>query len=92
MEMNDYCNNQEEILTCWWCWTLKFWCHLPGTKHFLLMCGVKPEDSGEIRFVARDVESTAFLEVEGKSEFIFQISLLFDSRAAVYLQYLVSSS
>uniref|UniRef100_A0A8D3BUK5 Obscurin like cytoskeletal adaptor 1a n=1 Tax=Scophthalmus maximus TaxID=52904 RepID=A0A8D3BUK5_SCOMX len=35
-----------------------------GTKHFLLMCNVKPEDVGEIRFVARDIESTAYLEVE----------------------------
>lgn len=35
-----------------------------GTKHFLLMCSVKAEDAGEIRFVARDVESTAYLEVE----------------------------
>ncbi|XP_012714433.2 obscurin-like protein 1a isoform X1 [Fundulus heteroclitus] len=35
-----------------------------GTKHFLLMCNVKAEDAGEIRFVARDVESTAYLEVE----------------------------
>ncbi|CAL9689687.1 unnamed protein product [Knipowitschia caucasica] len=35
-----------------------------GTKHFLLMCNVRPEDSGEIKFVARDVESTAFLDVE----------------------------
>uniref|UniRef100_A0A8C6TYE0 Obscurin like cytoskeletal adaptor 1a n=1 Tax=Neogobius melanostomus TaxID=47308 RepID=A0A8C6TYE0_9GOBI len=35
-----------------------------GTKHFLLICNVKPEDAGEIRFVARDVESTAILEVE----------------------------
>uniref|UniRef100_A0A3Q2E3N7 Obscurin like cytoskeletal adaptor 1a n=1 Tax=Cyprinodon variegatus TaxID=28743 RepID=A0A3Q2E3N7_CYPVA len=34
------------------------------TKHFLLMCNVKVEDAGEIRFVARDVESTAYLEVE----------------------------
>lgn len=31
------------------------------------MCNVKAEDAGEIRFVARDVESTAYLEVEGKS-------------------------
>lgn len=45
------------------CWSL------PGTKHFLLMCNVKAEDAGEIRFVARDVESTAYLEVEGKSIF-----------------------
>uniref|UniRef100_A0AAX7W7X0 Obscurin-like protein 1 n=1 Tax=Astatotilapia calliptera TaxID=8154 RepID=A0AAX7W7X0_ASTCA len=35
-----------------------------GTKHFLLMCNIKAEDAGEIRFVARDVESTAYLEVE----------------------------
>ncbi|GLD63419.1 obscurin-like protein 1, partial [Lates japonicus] len=35
-----------------------------GTKHFLLMCNVKAEDAGEIRFVARDTESTAYLEVE----------------------------
>ncbi|KAI3366112.1 hypothetical protein L3Q82_009939 [Scortum barcoo] len=35
-----------------------------GTKHFLLMCNVKAEEAGEIRFVARDVESTAYLEVE----------------------------
>uniref|UniRef100_A0A8C6KGB9 Obscurin like cytoskeletal adaptor 1a n=1 Tax=Nothobranchius furzeri TaxID=105023 RepID=A0A8C6KGB9_NOTFU len=35
-----------------------------GTKHFLLMCNVKADDAGEIRFVARDVESTAYLEVE----------------------------
>ncbi|XP_029942050.1 obscurin-like protein 1a [Salarias fasciatus] len=35
-----------------------------GTKHFLLMCNVKAEDAGEIRFVSRDVESTAYLEVE----------------------------
>ncbi|XP_077574245.1 obscurin-like protein 1a [Stigmatopora nigra] len=35
-----------------------------GTKHFLLMCNVKAEDAGEIRFVSRDVESLAYLEVE----------------------------
>ncbi|KAK2917478.1 obscurin-like protein 1a [Channa argus] len=35
-----------------------------GTKHFLLMCNAKAEDAGEIRFVARDVESIAYLEVE----------------------------
>ncbi|XP_072303057.1 obscurin-like protein 1a [Eucyclogobius newberryi] len=35
-----------------------------GTKHFLLICNVKPEDAGELRFVARDVESVAYLEVE----------------------------
>ncbi|XP_072253989.1 obscurin-like protein 1 [Leuresthes tenuis] len=35
-----------------------------GTKHFLLMCNVRPEDSGTIKFVARHVESVAYLEVE----------------------------
>ncbi|CAL8406617.1 unnamed protein product [Arctogadus glacialis] len=35
-----------------------------GTKHFLLICNVTADDSGEIRFVAKDVESTAYLEVE----------------------------
>ncbi|XP_053272939.1 obscurin-like protein 1a [Pleuronectes platessa] len=35
-----------------------------GTKHFLLMCNVTAEDAGEIRFVARALESTAYLEVE----------------------------
>lgn len=38
-----------------------------GTKHFLLICNVKAEDAGEVHFVARDVESTAYLEVEGES-------------------------
>ncbi|XP_029936956.1 obscurin-like protein 1 [Myripristis murdjan] len=35
-----------------------------GTKHFLLMCNVRGEDSGEIKFVARHIESAAYLEVE----------------------------
>ncbi|KAJ3591873.1 hypothetical protein NHX12_007004 [Muraenolepis orangiensis] len=35
-----------------------------GTKHFLLMVNVRGEDSGEIKFVARQVESVAYLEVE----------------------------
>ncbi|XP_042351107.1 obscurin-like protein 1 isoform X2 [Plectropomus leopardus] len=35
-----------------------------GTKHFLLMCNVKAEDSGEIKFVTRHVECVAYLEVE----------------------------
>ncbi|KAI4892996.1 hypothetical protein NFI96_027323 [Prochilodus magdalenae] len=35
-----------------------------GTKHFLLMCNVKGDDSGEIKFVAKNVESVAYLEVE----------------------------
>ncbi|XP_034740735.1 obscurin-like isoform X5 [Etheostoma cragini] len=35
-----------------------------GTKHFLLMCNVRTEDSGEIKFVTRHVESVASLEVE----------------------------
>ncbi|KAJ8349563.1 hypothetical protein SKAU_G00246930 [Synaphobranchus kaupii] len=35
-----------------------------GSKHFLLMCNARAEDSGEIKFVAKQVESTASLEVE----------------------------
>ncbi|XP_076603670.1 obscurin-like protein 1 [Chaetodon auriga] len=35
-----------------------------GTKHFLLMCNVRAEDSGEIKFVCRHVESVSYLEVE----------------------------
>ncbi|CAJ1078774.1 obscurin-like isoform X15 [Xyrichtys novacula] len=35
-----------------------------GTKHFLLICNVRAEDSGEIKFVARQVESVANLEVK----------------------------
>lgn len=38
---------------------------ISGTKHFLLMCNVRAEDSGEIKFVARQVESVAYVEVEG---------------------------
>ncbi|XP_061923574.1 obscurin-like protein 1 [Entelurus aequoreus] len=34
-----------------------------GTKHFLLMCNVRPEDCGEIKFVARHVHSVAQLKV-----------------------------
>uniref|UniRef100_A0A3Q4HVI0 Obscurin-like protein 1 n=1 Tax=Neolamprologus brichardi TaxID=32507 RepID=A0A3Q4HVI0_NEOBR len=34
------------------------------TKHFLLICNVRAEDSGEIKFVARHIESVAYLEVE----------------------------
>uniref|UniRef100_A0A3B5MSE5 Obscurin like cytoskeletal adaptor 1a n=1 Tax=Xiphophorus couchianus TaxID=32473 RepID=A0A3B5MSE5_9TELE len=33
-------------------------------KHFLLICNVKAEDAGDVQFVARDVTSTAYLEVE----------------------------
>ncbi|KAJ8403432.1 hypothetical protein AAFF_G00352040 [Aldrovandia affinis] len=33
-------------------------------KHFLLMCNVRAEDSGEIKFVAKQAESTASLKVE----------------------------
>lgn len=32
------------------------------------MCNVRAEDAGEIRFAARDVESIAYLEVEGRSD------------------------
>nr|XP_055069179.1 obscurin-like protein 1a isoform X2 [Misgurnus anguillicaudatus] len=35
-----------------------------GTKHFLLICNVKAEDSGEIKFVSKQIESVAHLEVE----------------------------
>ncbi|XP_026127138.1 obscurin-like protein 1 isoform X13 [Carassius auratus] len=35
-----------------------------GTKHFLLICNVKEDDSGEIKFVAKNLETTANLEVE----------------------------
>uniref|UniRef100_A0A671LFM5 Obscurin-like protein 1 n=1 Tax=Sinocyclocheilus anshuiensis TaxID=1608454 RepID=A0A671LFM5_9TELE len=35
-----------------------------GIKHFLLICNAKPEDSGEIKFVSKQVESIAYLEVE----------------------------
>ncbi|XP_077473807.1 obscurin-like protein 1 [Stigmatopora argus] len=35
-----------------------------GTKHFLLMCNARPEDSGEIKFVARHVDSVAKLQVK----------------------------
>lgn len=39
------------------------------------MCNVKGEDSGEIKFVAKNVESIAYLEVESKY-FIFLVSEL----------------
>lgn len=32
------------------------------------MCNVKAEDAGKIHFAARDVESVAYLEVEGRSD------------------------
>ncbi|XP_075612982.1 obscurin-like protein 1 isoform X5 [Balearica regulorum gibbericeps] len=35
-----------------------------GTRHFLLLCGVRPEDAGLIRFVAGMVVSEASLRVE----------------------------
>ncbi|NWH50130.1 OBSL1 protein, partial [Fregata magnificens] len=35
-----------------------------GTRHFLLLCGVHPEDAGLIRFAARKVSSEASLRVE----------------------------
>ena len=31
------------------------------------MCNVRGEDSGEIKFVAKHLESIAYLEVEGKT-------------------------
>lgn len=42
-----------------------YYAFFSGTKHFLLMCNVRPEDSGEIKFVARHVDSAAYLDVEG---------------------------
>ncbi|XP_027867263.1 obscurin-like protein 1a [Xiphophorus couchianus] len=41
-----------------------------GPKHFLLICNVKAEDAGDVQFVARDVTSTAYLEVEELPVFI----------------------
>ncbi|NXY38775.1 OBSL1 protein, partial [Pomatorhinus ruficollis] len=35
-----------------------------GTRHFLLFCGVRPEDKGLIRFTARTIISEASLQVE----------------------------
>ncbi|XP_065493478.1 obscurin-like protein 1 isoform X4 [Caloenas nicobarica] len=35
-----------------------------GTRHFLLLCGVRPEDAGLIRFTARTAGSEASLQVE----------------------------
>uniref|UniRef100_A0A8C1W3E7 Obscurin-like protein 1 n=1 Tax=Cyprinus carpio TaxID=7962 RepID=A0A8C1W3E7_CYPCA len=35
-----------------------------GTKHFLLICNVKEDSSGEMKFVAKNLETTAYLEVE----------------------------
>lgn len=37
----------------------------PGTRHFLLLCGVRPEDAGLIRFSAGTAVSEASLRVEG---------------------------
>ncbi|KAK1789084.1 hypothetical protein P4O66_015031 [Electrophorus voltai] len=35
-----------------------------GTKHFLLMCNVKGDDSGEIKFVTKNIETVAYLAVK----------------------------
>ncbi|XP_021255510.1 obscurin-like protein 1 [Numida meleagris] len=35
-----------------------------GTRHFLLLCAVRPEDAGAIRFAARTATSEASLQVE----------------------------
>ncbi|XP_062852863.1 obscurin-like protein 1a [Trichomycterus rosablanca] len=35
-----------------------------GTKHFLLICNVTTDDAGEIKFVSKQVESVANLEVQ----------------------------
>lgn len=39
----------------------------PGTRHFLLLCSVRPEDAGLIRFSAGTATSEASLRVEGTS-------------------------
>lgn len=36
------------------------------------MCNVRPEDSGEIKFIARRVESVAYLDVEGIINILLQ--------------------
>ncbi|XP_061465395.1 obscurin-like protein 1 isoform X2 [Rhineura floridana] len=38
-----------------------------GTRHFLLLCCVHPEDTGQVRFVAKAVASEARLEVEAEA-------------------------
>ncbi|KAI6065124.1 Obscurin-like protein 1 isoform X1 [Aix galericulata] len=38
-----------------------------GPRHFLLLCAVRPEDAGRIRFVARTAASEASLQVEGNA-------------------------
>lgn len=64
-------------------------CHLEpaspslGTRHFLLFCGVRPEDKGLIRFTARTVTSEASLQVEGKSVGC-EVWLGSSTRAGVY--------
>lgn len=37
------------------------------------MCNVRPEDSGEIKFVARQVDSAAYLDVEGMIQSILSL-------------------
>lgn len=37
-----------------------------GTRHFLLLTSARPEDTGQVRFVAKRATSEARLEVEGK--------------------------
>lgn len=55
----------------------------PGTRHFLLFCGVRPEDKGLIRFTARTVTSEASLQVEGTSAGC-EVWLGSSTRAGVY--------
>lgn len=57
---------------------------VPGTKHFLLVCNVRSEDAGEIKFVARHVESVAHLQVEGKSWLDKILVLLFQCSHIIY--------
>lgn len=44
------------------------------------MCNVRPEDSGEIKFIARRVESVAYLDVEGIINIVSQSQLNLDLR------------
>ena len=57
--------SRTEPIIIWLIVYLDIFIVISGTKHFLLMCNVRAEDSGEIKFIARNVESAAYLEVEG---------------------------
>lgn len=47
-----------------------------GKIHRLQICDIKPRDQGEYRFIAKDKEATAKLELAGKSlSFIFKYQI-----------------